>query len=125
MPEKISMLNNRIKNLSAICAEVLLGPELGLEREDVARQIGSGIRIFNSICQFGILSTAAVLKNTQNNQAFKIVKNITSFLEECNIRHVPAEAFITGWQTGAVTAQLLASTSTFLIQDQAHKHGAC
>ena len=123
IPEKINMLNNRIKNLSAVCAEVALGPELGSRRADIGRHIGAGVRIFNGVCQFGVIDVADLLQDSNKIQEFKIIKKVFVQLQECSVKHVPAEAVIVGWQTGCAVAASIASTSAFLIQDQAFKNG--
>ena len=123
IPEKITLLNNRIKNLSAICAEVFLGPDLGFSREEVGRQIGASIKVFNSVCHFGLISVDDIIKNTEESQLYKIVRNIGFFLKRCDIKQVPAESFIVGLQTGFKTAKLLSGTSVFLTSDRAPENG--
>ena len=108
------MIDQRIQCLSPRAVHINVGPEHGDLRGLIRDRLDTGVRMFKDISRYGIININDI--ETSNTSILELI----SYLKKSKISKVPARALHVGATIGDQTANLLAKTSVFLIDDSLH-----
>jgi len=110
--DKIQLLNERIKALTANCIEVSLGPEYSKNIQLNTHRLTAGIQMMAEICRGGIIELEYVSKHQSD-----IASHVFKRLLDSNYHYISAMSGIHGIELGLKAFELINSVGAFIIRD--------